>query len=308
MAAGEWRLEPQAHVDGHVIDRVIHFQVHGANVAGVLSGPAHAQRQRMGVIIIVGGPQYRVGSHRQFVGLARGLAAGGWPCLRFDVRGMGDSEGSFPGFENIGEDIRAAIDTLLTECPDLQGVTLLGLCDAASAALIYLDRERDHRVRALCLLNPWVRTPETLAATHARHYYLSRLRERSFWLKVVKGEVGLTAWRGLRASLVALWKSRVRGASGEAPASIDFRARMARAAAAFPGAMYLGTSEHDLTAKEFLDQCQTAPEWKLACGRASTTIRHFDDADHTFSSRRDSELLLFHTLEWLGSCARPGVA
>ena len=34
---------------------------------------------RLGVLIVVGGPQYRVGSHRQFVLMARDLAAAGYP-------------------------------------------------------------------------------------------------------------------------------------------------------------------------------------------------------------------------------------
>ena len=34
-----------------------------------------------GVLIVVGGPQYRAGSHRQFTRLARSLAASGWPTV-----------------------------------------------------------------------------------------------------------------------------------------------------------------------------------------------------------------------------------
>ncbi len=52
-----------------------------------------------GVVIVVGGPQTRVGSHRQFVLLSRALAAAGYPVLRFDVRGMGDSSGEQRDFE-----------------------------------------------------------------------------------------------------------------------------------------------------------------------------------------------------------------
>ena len=48
---------------------------------------------------MVGGPQYRVGSHRQFTLMARAFAAAGYPVLRFDYRGIGDSEGESRGFE-----------------------------------------------------------------------------------------------------------------------------------------------------------------------------------------------------------------
>ena len=74
----------------------------------MLSRPA--EPRDTAVVVIVGGPQYRAGSHRQFVLLARGLAAAGCPVLRFDARGMGDSDGDARTFESIDDDIGAAID------------------------------------------------------------------------------------------------------------------------------------------------------------------------------------------------------
>ncbi|HBZ05431.1 MAG TPA: hydrolase 1, exosortase A system-associated, partial [Massilia sp.] len=47
----------------------------GAWLYGIVSLPA-APHPR-GVLIVVGGPQYRAGSHRQFTLLARDLAAAG---------------------------------------------------------------------------------------------------------------------------------------------------------------------------------------------------------------------------------------
>ena len=54
-----------------------------------------------GVLIIVGGPQYRVGSHRQFVQLARALASNGIATMRFDYTGMGDSQGKKAEFDQV---------------------------------------------------------------------------------------------------------------------------------------------------------------------------------------------------------------
>ena len=67
------------------------FACQDCRLYGVLHRPR--SRGRSGVLIVVGGPQYRVGSHRQFVLLARFLAGRSIPVLRFDYRGMGDSEG-----------------------------------------------------------------------------------------------------------------------------------------------------------------------------------------------------------------------
>ena len=70
----------------------------GSSMIGVLSGAGLPAGR--GVLIVVGGPQYRVGSHRQFILLARHLADRGVPTLRFDYRGMGDSRhGSLRGFD-----------------------------------------------------------------------------------------------------------------------------------------------------------------------------------------------------------------
>src|SRR5690349_17225321 len=91
------------------------FDCRGDALAGVITEPM-ADALRIGVLIVVGGPQYRVGSHRQFVHLARRLAEHGFTAMRFDVRGMGDSEGSHPGYEAIHSDIAAAIAAFLANC------------------------------------------------------------------------------------------------------------------------------------------------------------------------------------------------
>ena len=52
------------------------FACAGETLLGILAEPqtpAHT-----GVVVVVGGPQYRVGSHRQFVLLSRALAAAGF--------------------------------------------------------------------------------------------------------------------------------------------------------------------------------------------------------------------------------------
>lgn len=95
-----------------------------------------------GVLIIVGGPQYRVGSHRQFVLLSRRLAGEGYPAMRFDYRGMGDAGGAMRSFEDVRADIGAAIEAFQRAVPSLRRIVLWGLCDAASAALLYVRRRQ----------------------------------------------------------------------------------------------------------------------------------------------------------------------
>ena len=147
------------------------FECTADSLVGILSRVGETAPR--GVLIVVGGPQYRAGSHRQFTLLARHLAHEAIPVLRFDYRGMGDSTGDIRSFEHISEDIRCAIDRFFAEVPGLRDVAIWGLCDAASAALFYACG--DPRVSGLVLANPWVRTPEGEAKTYLKHYYRQRL-------------------------------------------------------------------------------------------------------------------------------------
>ncbi|MFY7949699.1 MAG: hydrolase 1, exosortase A system-associated, partial [Gemmatimonas sp.] len=152
-----------AHLPG-CVETPLLFTCQGQRLVGVLGTPQHSDEPgggpgapRPAVLIVVGGPQVRAGSHRQFVELARALAAAGHPVLRFDVRGMGDAEGEPRSFEALDDDLAAAIDALVRACPQAPGVLLWGLCDGASASLLYLRRRPDPRVKGLALANPWVR-------------------------------------------------------------------------------------------------------------------------------------------------------
>ena len=157
---------PDAAV-GPVSEQALSFGCGDDSLVGVLHKPHRDDTNAdIGVVVVVGGPQYRAGSHRQLVQLARALAAAGYPALRFDVRGMGDSSGALRDFEHITPDIGAAIDALRREQSQLKNVVLCGLCDGASAALLYLHDTADPCVRGLVLMNPWVRSATSLARTH----------------------------------------------------------------------------------------------------------------------------------------------
>src|SRR5450830_838138 len=154
------------------------FACEGDTLLGILAKPEIPAET--GVVVIVGGPQYRVGSHRQLVLLSRALAAAGYAVLRFDYRGMGDSEGQPRDFEAVSAAIAAAIDALQHSLPAIKQVVLWGLCDGASAALLYCHETHDPRVSGLCLLNPWVRSETSLARTQVKHYSPRDLGKKRF--------------------------------------------------------------------------------------------------------------------------------
>jgi len=257
-----------------------------------LPGGVATAASSLGVLVVVGGPQYRVGSHRQFVLLARALAQRGYAVMRFDCTGMGDSSGTEQAFTDRDGDLRAAIDAFTKHVPTLTGVAIWGLCDAASAALLYAPS--DERVRQLVLLNPWVRSEVGLARTHLKHYYGSRLTDPAFWGNLVRGRVGV--FRALKDFVATLVASRGRR---DDEAGLGFQARMARGWSRFGGDILLICSGDDLTAREFVDHAERDAEWSGLLAQSRVERCDLADADHTFSRAEWRDRVAQTTADWL---------
>jgi exosortase A-associated hydrolase 1 len=274
----------------------------GDAMVAVLHRPA--QPRPRALVIVVGGPQYRVGSHRQFLLLARALAADGTAVLRFDYRGMGDSGGAPRGFEAIDADIRAAIDALCARVPQATEIALWGLCDAASAIMMYAPR--DARVTGLAVLNPWVRSEAGLARSYLSNYYLRRVFDRDFWRRALSGEVELGAALRSFAGMLA----RGLGWRGASPASSATRARsdaqppfpqrMLEGLQAFRGRVLLVLSGDDLTAGEFRALARARP-WRRELRAGRVTRHDLAPANHTFARAAWRDQVAAWTAEWLKS-------
>jgi exosortase A-associated hydrolase 1 len=271
-------------------EETVRFACESETLFGILARPE--QPADLGIVVIVGGPQTRVGSHRQFVLLARALAAAGYPVLRFDVRGMGDSTGEQRNFEHITPDIRAAIDEIQAASPTVKRVMLWGLCDAASAALLYCDETRDSRIAGLCLLNPWVRSETTLARTQVKHYYGQRLLRKEFWAKLLSGRLNVV-------HSVAELLRKLGQATAKTEPQPGFQERMARGWKTYTGPILLILSDNDYTAKEFLEYATSAPNWRGLLEQGGVSRFDLANADHTFSSQEWRNSVENACLDWL---------
>lgn len=265
------------------------FTCGSESLVGILSQPVGTGSDT-GILIIVGGPQYRIGSHRQFASLARALAAAGHAVLRFDCRGMGDSTGKAPGFDAIDADIGAAIDLLQAANPGLRRVVLWGLCDGASAALLYAWRQRDARIAGAVLANPWLHSEQAEAHAIVHSYYRQRLLDGGFWRKLLGGETNL--WHKL-GELLAYWRgSRRQARADHASLMSDVLDELA-----FP--MLFLLCRRDATAQAFLAHLQLVDSKLME--KPHVRKVDFDQADHTFSRaewRREAENV---TIEWLNA-------
>src|SRR5947208_11114994 len=129
--------------------RLLSIECSGATLGATLDEAAGAA----GLLMVTGGTQIRVGSHRMYERLAKRLAEAGYPCLRFDRRGVGDSEGDESDWRDSGREIDAAAAAFRREAPQLERLVGFGLCDGASALAFH---GRAARLNGLVLLNPWL--------------------------------------------------------------------------------------------------------------------------------------------------------
>ncbi len=281
-----------------VPEEAICFGCQGEHLVGVLSHGAPAATTAL--LVVVGGPQVRTGSQRQFTQLCRLVAGHGVPALRFDVRGMGDSTGAPRSFEEIGDDIGAAIDALQRRLVSVRRIVLWGLCDGASASAMYLHSRSDPRVAGLVMLNPWVRSAHTLARSRARSYYPDRLRRPEFWKKLLTGRVRMRSAQDMVRTLIAAVRGggqdRRTRALEEAP---GFQERMLLGVEAFKGPALLVLSGNDYTAREFVELVALSPRWRAALERDHFRRLELPGADHTFSDPDSSRAVRDKTAAWI---------
>jgi exosortase A-associated hydrolase 1 len=254
--------------------RQIGFDVGGDRCAATIDHGDHAS----GLLIVSGGNEIRSGAHRGMAELAAAVAQAGHPVMRFDRRGVGDSEGENGGFTQSAADLAAGLHAFRDECPAMQRVVAFGNCDAAAALLLHLDQARPD---ALVLANIWtIEAAEAddedahdhdgmppAAAIRAR--YAQKLRDPREWLRLLRGGVDLAKlWRGLKA------------ARTPAPSGLAERLGAALAATNLPVTIVI--AEGDGTARAFLAQWN-GPAFAQARAGGKAILQRHPTGSHGFA-------------------------
>ena len=274
-------------------EQAVIFDCAGEQLVGIVSGAENGGG--IGLLILVGGPQYRAGSHRQYVLLARRLSHFGVPVMRFDYRGMGDSGGEMLSFEHVVPDISAAVEAFRTAAPSVERIVLWGLCDAASEALLYWHATHDERVAGLVLADPWITSHEEFAKSQLRHY-VQRPFQREFWTKLFNGGIDVTG--ALRDFAAVLMKTRDGASAPPTAIEMSFQEKMTRGMDSFRSPVLLLLSG-DLTARDFIGHCETHPQWQRLIDRANVERGEVPDANHTFATAAARLRVENLTIDWL---------
>lgn len=254
--------------------RGILFPCEGATLAGSIDEAAGTT----GLLIVSGGNEIRSGAWGGQAQLAAHVAAQGFPVLRFDRRGVGDSGGENAGFTGSAADIAAALAAFRMACPALTRVVALGNCDAASALMLSAGEGFD----ALVLSNPWTFETEDEAAGEnpevLRDHYRRRLADPRAVLRLLTGKVS-------PARLFASLRDALRKPAPPSTLAQD----MARGVARFGGDLRILLAARDRTAIAF----------KATWSRSDSRLRTCEDATHSFVEPHAREWLLAQVLEVL---------
>ena len=162
------------------------FQCEGSTLAATLdTGPLTT-----GLLYVSGGNEIRSGAFSGQAQLAARIAKAGFPVLRFDRRGIGDSDGENRGFRKSRKDIEAALSAFRAMKPHVSRVIAFGNCDAASALMMAGGAGCD----GLVLSNPWTiedgadTTPPPAAV---RSRYIEKLKNPKEVWRLLTGGVNL---------------------------------------------------------------------------------------------------------------------
>lgn len=228
-----------------------------------------------GVLLVSGGRDIRSGSWGGQARIAARLAAEGVPVFRYDRRGVGESAGIDPGFQNTRDDIAAALAAFRAAMPTLRRVIAFGNCDAAAALMLHGS---DIGLDGLVLANPWtLETDEADAAPPAalRQRYLAKLANPREVLRLLTGGVNLVKLaRGLRQATSVQPKS-------------SLVETMATNLARFPGPVTILLATGDRTAQMF------EAVWPVGDPRI---LRHASSG-HSFAGEEAQDWLLERLLE-----------
>lgn len=228
-----------------------------------------------GLLIVSGGNEIRSGAHGGMARLAGTIADHGFPVLRYDRRGIGESTGRNSGFLGSAADIAAAARFFRQEQKQVTKIIAFGNCDAATALALFGP---DAQVDGYILANPWVIETDseatadapTLSAAAIRSRYRDRLRNPRTLIDLLTGKIDLRKLlTGLR-----------RAARSEGTSALALR--LGDALSSHRDDCPILLAKRDTTARAFL-AAWTSPAFATVRSQSAVSIDSLDSASHSFA-------------------------
>lgn len=163
--------------------------------------PAATPGKRYGIVLLNAGVVHRSGPNRLYVNIARQLATAGYPVLRFDLSGIGDSRARCDdlSFEEGAVHETSAAMAVLGAQSGSTGFILCGICSGADIS--FLTARDNAAVRGAVLINgralhgvtddagDAIESAITATDGSARYLLKSALFNPSSWRKLFSGRV-----------------------------------------------------------------------------------------------------------------------
>jgi len=279
------------------MEEPVQFRCYDKNLFGILHLPDNAIDIKSILLMVVGGPQTRIGSHKLYVQLARKLASHGIAVFRFDYEGIGDSEGEWVSYKFAGPSILAALDYLSNRISSSKNIVLWSLCDGATASAVFAASNQ-HRVNSMILCNPYLHTEQGRAKTFLKYYYVRRVMEKEFWQKFLSFRISLK--ESIFSFHDLLKKSKGNSNNGNV-LSEEYEIEIhpeefIKSILNFRNPIRFLISSDDFTAMQFYDLCNDHPKLKAAVKSKKMSIKIINGADHTFSGCGIKQILFEETL------------
>lgn len=276
----------------------VEFGGEAGELVGVLCEPDAvdiASQRRAGVVLFNSGIIHRIGAHRLNVKIARAVATLGFPSLRFDLSGLGDSRRGRTTEEFTTVASRNLMDaiSLLTSTMQVADVVVVGLCSGADDA--FRTASRDRSITGLVLIDPYM-YPTSDAKLR---YFLRKFASAGYWMQKV------SRWFGNEAPLVPRRENAETRYVRRAPPKEEF----ADALQAFLDrggrvlVIYSGGSPAHFNHKSQFSR--SFSRWRLG---ERVKVEFFEHANHTFTEVAQQERLISCVSAWLDSqfpLARP---
>ncbi len=282
------------------MERPVSFKSNGRNLFGIFH---HAEKnsRKVGIIMLNAGFQYRVGPHRIYVKIARRLSQLGFPVLRMDFPGIGDSEGELGAIHFDLYDIEDTISAIdfFTQEGMIEKVVLLGLCAGARNAL--RTAVVDPRVDSIVLwglpivsnLNVDKQSSSNMMSTTAVKDLLRRALSIKSWRKYLSTGGDLAALRIIVRNV--FWGLIAGRKKWEDERFIEFFESFNSFLSSERKALFV-YGDRDVTSKEeFEDICKKQFHPK----RNTCEYYIVPNSVHTFSATEAQRNVIEKTTEWL---------